>query len=415
MIKKTVYEMIPTWKKTEIDFMDHNIKDADSIKRILKDVFKDRPEQEHLIVLHLDANCEIKGFEKVFVGNLVSSVATAREVFRSAIACGDFAIALAHNHPGGNLTPSQADLMSTRALCSVGHAVGIPVVEHFICDSEMELTPLKLTDKYLSMFHSKIKFKEEEKDDDDLIPLNEHPSETFVTKKDVEKTEEEPTNISSYEIRCTWVGNAGPDDYKDFYATIKFSHEYSKEEISKIVGDGLVGCVDDCYTVEEAIEKFNKELGDFVTYLIGQGIKIENYFVNEQENTEPDDIEPDGENSYDEEEIVLTSTNPQNICKQISTMEKFTEFFSSTPSSRGTWIVNESEIITNFDYEMKNCIGYGDNYISIKCSTIMKETVVKSTAFIFDLNESEDTTLCIDFTVYYDDAGNVYMIRFHED
>ena len=137
--------------------------------------------------------------------------------------------------------------------------------------------------------------------------------------------------------------------------------------------------------------------------------------MNEQEDTEPDDIEPDGENSYDEEEIVLTSTNPQNICKQISTMEKFTEFFSSTPSSRGTWIVNESEIITNFDYEMKNCIGYGDNYISIKCSTIMKETVVKSTAFIFDFNESEDTTLCIDFTVYYDDAGNVYMIRFHED
>ena len=411
MIKKTVYEMIPTWKKTEVDFMDHNIKDADSIKRILKDVFKDRPEQEHLIVLHLDANCEIKGFEKVFVGNLVSSVATAREVFRSAIACGDFAIALAHNHPGGNLTPSQADLMSTRALCSVGHAVGIPVVEHFICDSEMELTPLKLTDKYLSMFHSKIKFKDEEKTDDDLIPMNEHPSETFVTKKEEEKTEEEPTNISSYEIRCTWVGNAGHDDYKDFYATIKFSHEYSKEEISKIVGDGLVGCVDDCYTVEEAIEKFNKELGDFVTYLIGQGIKVQNYYVKEK----VEKIEEVVEEAFDDEEIVITSTNPQDICKQISTMEKFSDFFSSTPSSSGTWIVNETETVTNFDGELVNCRDYGDNYISVKCSSVAKETIIKNILFIFDYNESEHTTLNIDFTVYYDDAGNVYMIRFHED
>ena len=411
MIKKTVYEMIPTWKKTEIDFMDHNIKDADSIKRILKDVFKDRPEQEHLIVLHLDANCEIKGFEKVFVGNLVSSVATAREVFRSAIACGDFAIALAHNHPGGNLTPSQADLMSTRALCSVGHAVGIPVVEHFICDSEMELTPLKLTDKYLSMFHSKIKFKEEEKDDDDLIPLNEHPSETFVTKKDVEMTEEESTNVTFFEVSCTWVGNAGPDDYKDFYATVIFSQEYPREEITKMVEDCISGCVDDCYTVEDATVKFNKELENLITNFINFGIKVENYYVKEK----VEKIEEVVEGTFDDEEIVLTSTNPQDICKQISTMEKFSDFFSSTPSSSGTWIVNEPETVTNFDDEYDDCRDYGDNYISIKCSTIMKETVVKSTAFIFDFNESEDTTLCIDFTVYYDDAGNVYMIRFHED
>lgn len=410
MIKKTVYEMIPTWKKTEVDFMDHNIKDADSIKRILKDVFKDRPEQEHLIVLHLDANCEIKGFEKVFVGNLVSSVATAREVFRSAIACGDFAIALAHNHPGGNLTPSQADLMSTRALCSVGHAVGIPVVEHFICDSEMELTPLKLTDKYLSMFHSKIKFKDEEKAEDELIPMNEHPSETFVTKKDEEMTEQESANVTFFEVSCTWVGNAGPDDYKDFYATVIFSQEYPREEISKMVEDCISGCVDDCYTVEEATVKFNKEIENLITNFINFGIKVENYYVKEK----VEKIEEVVEGTFDDEEIVLTSTNPQDICKQISTMEKFSDFFEDLTPSKGSWEINQEEFVEeDFDNFLENYVSSMELYISSKCEGIINKATIQCINFTFERtdDESRDT----DFTVYYDDAGNVYMIFFHED
>lgn len=412
MITKTMYEMIPTWKKVENVFMDHDIKDADSIKRILKDVFKDRPEQEHLIVLHLDANCEIKGYEKVFVGNLISSVATAREVFRSAIACGDFAIALAHNHPGGNLTPSQADIMSTRALCSVGHAVGIPVVEHFICDSEMELTPLKLTDKYLAMFHSKVKFKGEENSEEDLIPMNEHPSETFVTKK----TEEEPicseTVIKKIELKSTWVGNSGPDDYKDFKATVIFSQEYNTEELNKIVGDGLIGCVDDCYTVEEAIIKFNEELGKFITYLIGNGIKIENFFINEAENG--DIVTDETKTAIVEEEIVLASIEHQDICKQISTMDRFTNFFEYLTPSNGSWCVNEETFIAK---EFQDRYYDGESTVEVYISPLCKETSnfsnLNKVVFIFD--RCDDVTVDSDFTVYYDNYGNVYMIWFHED
>ena len=178
-----------------------------------------------------------------------------------------------------------------------------------------------------------------------------------------------------------------------------------------MVEDCISGCVDDCYTVEDATVKFNKELENLITNFINFGIKVENYYVKEK----VEKIEEVVEGTFDDEEIVLTSTNPQDICKQISTMEKFSDFFSSTPSSSGTWIVNEPETVTNFNDEFYDCRDYDDNYISVKCSSVEKETIIKKILFIFDYNESEHTSLDIDFTVYYDDAGNVYMIFFHED
>jgi DNA repair protein RadC len=41
-------------------------------------------------------------------------------------------IILAHNHPSGNLKPSQADHQLTRKLKEAGKALDIPVLDHLI-------------------------------------------------------------------------------------------------------------------------------------------------------------------------------------------------------------------------------------------------------------------------------------------
>ena len=55
-----------------------------------------------------------------------------REVFRAAIVANASAIVLAHNHPSGDPTPSEADVKVTRDLVRAGQVLKISVVDHLI-------------------------------------------------------------------------------------------------------------------------------------------------------------------------------------------------------------------------------------------------------------------------------------------
>lgn len=55
-----------------------------------------------------------------------------REVFRAAIIASASAIVLAHNHPSGEATPSEADIKVTRDLIRAGQLLKIEVLDHVI-------------------------------------------------------------------------------------------------------------------------------------------------------------------------------------------------------------------------------------------------------------------------------------------
>ena len=55
-----------------------------------------------------------------------------RETFKFAILAGAASIALAHNHPSGDPTPSKEDIDLTRRMEEAGRLVGIEVVDHVI-------------------------------------------------------------------------------------------------------------------------------------------------------------------------------------------------------------------------------------------------------------------------------------------
>lgn len=55
-----------------------------------------------------------------------------REVVKRALELGASAIILAHNHPSGDPTPSQADIDMTKQIATAGKAVGINVHDHLI-------------------------------------------------------------------------------------------------------------------------------------------------------------------------------------------------------------------------------------------------------------------------------------------
>jgi DNA repair protein RadC len=70
--------------------------------------------------------------EEIADGTLDTILVHPREVFKVAIAANAAAVVLAHNHPSGDPTPSEADIKVTRDLIRAGQLLKIEVLDHVI-------------------------------------------------------------------------------------------------------------------------------------------------------------------------------------------------------------------------------------------------------------------------------------------
>lgn len=89
-------------------------------------------DREHFVVLHLDSAHRPLSVEVVSVGSLNQSIVHPREVFKGALLANAQAIIAAHNHPSGNLDPSDADRRAFDQLTSAGELLGIKVLDFLI-------------------------------------------------------------------------------------------------------------------------------------------------------------------------------------------------------------------------------------------------------------------------------------------
>lgn len=96
----------------------------------LKDIRGNK--KEHFVIFFLDArNQEIKR-EIVSVGTLNANLVHPREVFEPAVRHLAAQIILAHNHPSGDIEPSEEDLAITKRLVEVSKIMGIEINDHII-------------------------------------------------------------------------------------------------------------------------------------------------------------------------------------------------------------------------------------------------------------------------------------------
>jgi len=87
---------------------------------------------ENFQVVFLNTRRRLIRMETISQGTLDTLLVHPREVFKSAIAAGAAAIVLAHNHPSGDPTPSEADIKVTRDLIRAGQLLKIEVLDHII-------------------------------------------------------------------------------------------------------------------------------------------------------------------------------------------------------------------------------------------------------------------------------------------
>lgn len=83
-------------------------------------------------VVLLNTRRKLIRVEPISQGTLDTLLVHPREVFKSAIAANAAALVLAHNHPSGDPTPSEADIKVTRDLIRAGQLLKIEVLDHII-------------------------------------------------------------------------------------------------------------------------------------------------------------------------------------------------------------------------------------------------------------------------------------------
>jgi DNA repair protein RadC len=92
--------------------------------------------QEQFKIVLLNRANKVLGISEVSTGGFAGTVADPKVIFSTALKACASSIILSHNHPSGNLKPSQADLALTRKIKEGGELLDISVLDHIIITAE---------------------------------------------------------------------------------------------------------------------------------------------------------------------------------------------------------------------------------------------------------------------------------------
>jgi DNA repair protein RadC len=96
--------------------------------------------REEFKVLYFNRANRVLGLYPLSIGGTTGTVADIRLLFAAALKANAVTLMIAHNHPSGNLQPSEADKMLTQKIVEAAKLLDMKLLDHLI------LTP----DKYFS-------------------------------------------------------------------------------------------------------------------------------------------------------------------------------------------------------------------------------------------------------------------------
>lgn len=119
--------------KRALELEDNNLPIINSTKDAIYQLQELRTARKELFaVLYLDARRQLIHKEIISIGTLNASLVHPREVFKPAIDHLSAGIIIAHNHPSGGTSPSEADLSLTQRLIDAGRLMGIELLDSLI-------------------------------------------------------------------------------------------------------------------------------------------------------------------------------------------------------------------------------------------------------------------------------------------
>ena len=164
--------------------MDVELTDADKVKilnsddlfgimqRVLLRENKIDQDREHFWVIGLATNHMLLFIELISLGSVNKTIAEPMEVFSFALQKRAVKIILCHNHPSGELKPSERDKDITDRLIQVGIIVDTAVMDHIIISEKSYLSfadiglmdELKLSTKWVPRYKEEQRIRKESKE-----------------------------------------------------------------------------------------------------------------------------------------------------------------------------------------------------------------------------------------------------------
>ncbi len=111
------------------------VKSSRDAYNVLVTLLVDLPHEEFWILL-LNRSNRVIHKECISRGGVAGTVVDAKIIFNKALSYLASSIILCHNHPSGNLRPSQADIDITKKLKKAGEVLEINVLDHLIISEQ---------------------------------------------------------------------------------------------------------------------------------------------------------------------------------------------------------------------------------------------------------------------------------------
>ncbi len=128
--------------------------------------------REHLWTVSLDSAHRILNIELVSMGTVSSTPVEPMEVFSVPLQKRTVKLMVVHNHPSGELKPSDADKDITDRLIQVGKIINVPVLDHLIITDKSYFSfldhglmeELEQSLKYVPAFEIKRRYEKQAKE-----------------------------------------------------------------------------------------------------------------------------------------------------------------------------------------------------------------------------------------------------------
>lgn len=134
---KTQYIQLQATKEMTKRYLSQQMEASETISEPYMAIMYFQSELEHwerevFMVIFLDNQNRLIRTEKMFFGTINQASVHPREVVKAALKCNAAAIIIAHNHPSGECTPSDADRHLTKRIELACDLVDIRFVDHII-------------------------------------------------------------------------------------------------------------------------------------------------------------------------------------------------------------------------------------------------------------------------------------------
>lgn len=107
------------------------ITQTDQMVEVFRSVLNNK-DHEEFWVAYLDQSHHLIKNERISEGGYTSTIADVRKILREALVCKAQNIAVAHNHPSGNPSPSRDDEALTRKIKEAARLMDIRLLDHII-------------------------------------------------------------------------------------------------------------------------------------------------------------------------------------------------------------------------------------------------------------------------------------------